>query len=361
MGSLKIILISAMLLAAPIWLLSQIGDPTTTVADPAVCMNLRVGAHAPDRSASQATTAKPKAAELRPVGVICGRVVDSSGLPRAGARVYLGCVRRGAEGTLTGERLHRFDPVTSDADGRFIVDGLAPRGRYLLVARHGNHGVGMVRNVGVGAGTVLVEIDHSVSIRVDVCGAAGQRVLDARAALDARPFERETDAQDDDGEGIEASIIASLGLEFTETRRQLSRIHGIRAGRCSGKGFVFDALPAGAYRLRITAPGFKLHEERFTLKRFDQAHLRAVLEPASIALSGRVADETGEPIPGAHVSVCEPRVEMARFAGSCTDNRGHFELRGPRAVATSLLVRVTCSGFERKSVRVCSVGCGLSM
>jgi hypothetical protein len=98
--------------------------------------------HHPDRNLSSRLTvrgdeARPLTVTLRPAGAMTGRFLDADGRPVVGAEVGLSYQSKDLE------ELDRFlarqrEPVRTDPDGRFRLDGIVPDEKFALSLQKGS-------------------------------------------------------------------------------------------------------------------------------------------------------------------------------------------------------------------------------
>ena len=212
-----------------------------------------------------------KALQL-PAGVVCGKVLDRAGKPVAGAYV-----RHASAGTHDSEEYDEYElrqlPST-DADGSFTLTGLKA-GRHAINAWKPEVGTALTEGVQVSAdgmaqGIVvkLDDPDNAGTIRSTVLSAStGKAIADARCAV----------------------------------YRDGARVY--HAGMCDSAGLIkVSGLPAGKYRVVITAPGHTRAEHEVNLAAGTAAELTDVLSEAGDLVWTLLADgETFSLPPGEKV------------------------------------------------------------
>lgn len=202
-----------------------------------------------------------------------------------------------------------------DGAGNYEFEGLAPA-EYQFEMRSG-----AVRT------RIRVEVPDQPEYRLDLelpVGSVAGRVVDAATGVGvrrARVFLRPLD--EDPPEGLVASFLQSEG--------QL-----LRSSSSDDGGFLFEHLPAGRYELLARPRGGDgaaalAASEPQVLEVGESERLSGVLIelPPSLALSGRLVDESGQPVEGARVLCTREGAALdARPARARSDADGRFELTG---------------------------------
>ena len=102
--------------------------------------------------------------------------------------------------------------------------------------------------------------------------------------------------------------------------------------RQTGAGFSFGALPSGTYRLEIRSRSFGLRTlGPFELANGENRELGLIRASPGMTIAGRVADEEGNPVPGARVSILAGdyyTVPQRFFPQVTTSQEGSFSLAG---------------------------------
>jgi hypothetical protein len=238
---------------------------------------------------------------LGPGGALAGTVVDPDGAPVADAWVLagldhaLGVVERvplggtrSVSGVLAGPSLAR-----TDAEGRYVVEGLAPGRRQVAV-----------RAVGFGARRAEVEIVADVTQVHDVRLAPGVTVVGRITQADGTPATRAS---------VEVGGYDVLRSEAHVDRDVRYRLEGLEAGELV---LVVSSVYQGDRRVTVHGePG-------------ETVVCDIVLVPGG-SICGRVLDERGAPLAGWQLyTQDEPSVaEDHDSAGAETDAEGRFELR----------------------------------
>jgi protocatechuate 3,4-dioxygenase beta subunit len=228
-----------------------------------------------DRAGEKVTVRAGQTSRVRLVvesqsGVIRGRVLDTSGRPVVDA--FVGAQRQSeAAGAPDGtkRRMQRgwsFQPVMTDADGAFTVDGLSP-GKYTVRAYRRGGGEAFAGGVGLGS---------TVTLRIKATGAIAGRVTAPAGAP-----ERFTIIVEDNETGY------SRDESFFRT----------------DGAFALRELPAGTFAVAAQGPGSRALTTVALAE--GQEILDVKLELAGLAtVRGRVVDaRTGAPVPGIRVEV----------------------------------------------------------
>ena len=277
---------------------------------------------APTVNADTKTPAAPIVVELLRGARVSGRVFAGNGGAAAGATVR--CVASAIEdltvqtGPLplaaeaaalpsgTGRALGSTRVAVADRDGRFAVDDLIP-GRYRFEIAH--------------PGSEPLRSDEFVL-------APGERRDAGKLAL--RPgFPVVGRVIDDSGRAIEGAraVVASAGTSPAST--------GLFALTNAGGRFEL-ALPAGSYRLAISAAGRGTTQVSVdVVAGAAPAPLEIRLSRAEAALEGMVRDDGGRPLARARLSVWpagpgeltgSPEPGAAAVGSGVADVGGHFRL-----------------------------------
>jgi RNA polymerase sigma factor (sigma-70 family) len=227
---------------------------------------------------------------------ISGRVVDAEGAPVAGALVYAHPLDMGEWSTSTSGQ------ATTDASGRFTVEGLDP-GRHSLMAQHTGYASTTLDPVPAGATEVLLDLRRGGSLSGRVLEAEGSAPVPSFNVIVARR----------DGPVKEISV-ASRAVVDAEGR------------------FTVPDLGPGEYRVRATAYG---HAPSPPL---DVTLAGASGGPVEIRLGrggklvGKLIETVGgAPIEGARISL-ESQLDSSTAApavvNALTNADGDFELDG---------------------------------
>ncbi len=240
-----------------------------------------------------------------PAGRLIGRVVDDTGEPIHGARIQHGSSGAHVNTTdadqLVGEHVGSPRAVTAphpwlatDAQGRFVLDGLPP-GRARVRVRALDHGE-VVADVEIEAGedtaTEVVLPDHAV-VEGRVVGADGAPAKVRIIAGDER--------------------YADFGYCRTESGAD---------GR-----FRLDSLKPGRVSLRIDHKDAGRASTTLTLAPGEVGRWDPVLE-AIPTISGRVVDALGTPRVGYRVHAKNLDMTARHWGNAKTDAEGRFELGG---------------------------------
>jgi hypothetical protein len=233
--------------------------------------------------------------EFEATGSVGGQVVDPQGAPVAGAAI---------QSRRRGPRWGSRSSATSGPDGRFEIAGLAPEGRYDLVATY--PGYASARAQSVPAGTT------SVTLRL----AAGARL---RGVV--------RDAQS-------SAPVVAFNVSILRVRGALDRDTVSSDAFMDARGqYEIAGLPPGDYAAVAAGYGYApSREQRFSISEaLDEATIDFELERGG-ELVGTVIDRTnGAPLPGAQVQL-EGQLgadsSIPILSSAITDASGQFELRG---------------------------------
>ncbi|MCE9634392.1 MAG: carboxypeptidase regulatory-like domain-containing protein [Planctomycetes bacterium] len=248
---------------------------------------------------------------------VTGTVSDSSGARIAGARVVLIGVsgRDGMGGALTSS-------TTSDAAGRFGIEGLDAKRDYVLTI----HATGHARK------RSRIRGEPSCSGRVDL----GDFVLAGACELECDVVNLATRL------GVAGATVDLSGPFDASTADEpigaVVRRVTSDAGRCE-----FDGLSEGVYDVRVSYDGV----ETGVRARVEQGHTRTSvsfdLPPDSLLV--RVTDESGEPVPSVIVQLQE-RGMRSRPVARITDRQGLARLP-THATSERTLAVTSLEGAER--------------
>ncbi len=227
---------------------------------------------------------------------IAGRVVDGKGAPVAGASVRA----TPAKSTIPAR------PVTSGADGTFLLDALAAGTRHVVQARHEGYAAAFARNVVPPAEGIELVMQSAGGIRGVVKGAGGARVASFQVQVER--------------------FVASDGA--------------VRPGKVASRfssddgRFELDLVDPGRYDLVVTADGFApTRPPRVAVPPEGWAEIQVELAGGG-RVTGRVTSG-GQPVAAARVAI------SAGYEGPpvFSDADGHFTLvdvaPGRRSVSAS--------------------------
>lgn len=217
---------------------------------------------------------------LPPQVVLAGTLTDVASEPVPGARIRLRAPARPGltwDGGFGGE----VPGATSDGEGHFRAVGLDPGTVYLL--RVEAAGFPALEQAVEPPARLALVLERGGGLAATVTDPYGEPVAGARVRLFPAPAEAER-----------------LSLQLRDG--DLLAEHETRTG-AAGR-FVLREVAAGAYDLRIDAPGLApLRRMGVEVPRGELRDLgRLAAEPA-VAVAGRVVDGEGEPVAGARVSV----------------------------------------------------------
>jgi hypothetical protein len=220
---------------------------------------------------------------------IGGTVRDEAGKAIAGATVSLsesGTKRKAGTGMLSNL------PVTTDAEGRWTTGSVPPEPGRIF---------GWVTHPEFLRGVVNAPLDAMVAGKADVVLKPGE-VIEGRIL-------------DDVGKPLAgASIVAAASRDVSSDRPQsVSDVDG---------RFRMANVEPGIKSVVVSAPG-RMPELRAVQASRGMSPLEIRLRPGK-ALRGRVVDENGKPIAGAHVSIGDWRNVRVRLWSTRTGAEGRF-------------------------------------
>jgi len=267
----------------------------------------------------------PLAIQLKQGAVLAGRVITSEGLPIADAEVE--CTRE-----ETGKFDNDYDShsTETDEDGCFRFGGLG-RGEYTLEADH----------------------DEFISTRKDPIELAENQVIDTVDIVLNRGGRISGTVIGPTGEPVpEATVTFFPKPEGTDEEREepYARYHrsydSASTAQTDADGhYKSDPLTPGTYRLNAYANLLIcLDPQELTVAEgtvLDE--ITFVLEPGS-GLSGTVLDESGAPVPGAHVVGESRETWNENHAGVQED--GTFTVTG-FAAGDKVYLRARAEGYAR--------------
>ena len=327
------------------WLKARLGDHTRVADEPA-------------RVRSDVSANKAPDIQLKRGCIVTGRLIDvTTGEPVSGAVVMT--------------RRHEHEEATTDSDGFFRLPSLS-KGRHTLTAVKDGYYRPVIHFSTSNRGSVdlVIETKPEGIVRGKVTDQEGSPIAGARVGASLSYFDFQAPKTDKNGEyilrGLDPDTRSEIGVSadgynyvsdrvvvFPARRRELTLdFKLLRQGTRSIWGRVLkpDGTPAqgvsvsygwtsfyGGYRSTKTdedgryrldnvdatknlvvvqgdgfAPGFKYVEADV------DAEIDFKLEPGH-SLEGRLVDEEGNPVAGAHISVSAESKEMDRM-GSCGRN-----------------------------------------
>ena len=243
--------------------------------------------------------------ELQPAVTVSGRTVQKGtqeAVPLA--LVTLTCAVSRRPGAPAEEQAR----ATSDARGKFRIDGLAP-GRYRATAQAAGYAKSSARIDAPVSREVVVELAAASFIEGQVVGEDGSPAAGAEVAATGG----------DEAITTVASETGSFSLEVSPRSFRLIARRGDEAGRAAAP----VAVAAGA-----TARGVKIR-----------------LGAASVLSGTVVAAASQKPVAGAQVALGP----YGQSGGAVSDGRGHFVVRG--LAPGSYDVEVSADGFADQSRR----------
>jgi hypothetical protein len=258
---------------------------------------------------------------------ISGIVLDPQGAPAAGARVSTRVAQTRRRFRGKGARAPKV--VLADAEGRFVLDGLAA-GTYDVTAESGSDEAGyapaLARGVDTGTDDVVLQLGRGSHV-------AG-RVL---ALPDRRPV-------------ADASV-------FTRTAEPAG---WTRSARTAGDGsFTLGGLPAGALAIVAEAPNHPPGEVEVEVPAAGGDVYVEVLLSVGGTISGHVLDATGAPKEGA---IVQAKLEGRKLSSDSAEvgPDGSYAFRGLPAGVWYVYLQPTGGGGRKavpqeSSIRVVSL------
>jgi len=227
---------------------------------------------------------------------VSGRVVDEEGAAVAGAEIRI------LPSEIRPQRLDRAvvahlapRPVaTSDAEGRFGIDGLESGVSFHLLVRHPEHQPGWVEHV-------TPPVPEPLIVRLVPGHRLQGRLVD-----------------ESDAPVAPAEIGMTLGEKPVPGAPDRTEE---RSTPVDGEGrFVFEGLPAGPARVQVFAPGWLAPDPlELTLPPETDDEIVLVVGKGNV-LTGRVTIASGDPVEHARV-LCHEQVDA-------TDAEGRYRLQG---------------------------------
>jgi len=291
--------------------------------------------------------------KMKPAAMIRGRVVDCQGIPQDWARVQVGVVIRDGSGATIGVPWNVRERVITKNGGEFRIEGLDPRGRYLLSGFLSRLGIGVVQDVvpevGEAASLVTIKLGGEASIHAIVVDSKGNPVFGPRAVLTGKPDGLPGEVTADDHSRAVADIMHSFGIRFS--RSSFSSQYNF-TGWKSGTAFAFEKLPAGDFVLQVQAKGFRTYTRKIRVKQHDRVQHEVRMVPEDVAVSGVVTDSRGRPIPGVDVSILTDGSSYSGYLSTATGPDGSFRIRGPTEWISPLRLMAATTGYEKATIMV---------
>ena len=233
--------------------------------------------------------------EFEATGSVGGQVVDPQGAPIAGAAIQ---ARR------RGPRWGSRSSATSGPDGRFEIAGLAPEGRYDLMATYPGYASARAESVPSGTTSVTLHL------------AAGARL---RGVV--------RDAQS-------SAPVVAFNVSILRVRGALQRDSVSSDAFMDARGqYEISGLPPGDYAAVAAGYGYAPSREgRFSISEaLEGATIDFELERGGDLVGTVVDRKSGAPLPGAQVQL-EGQLgadsSIPILSSAITDASGQFELRG---------------------------------
>ncbi|HEX6203356.1 MAG TPA: carboxypeptidase-like regulatory domain-containing protein, partial [Thermoanaerobaculia bacterium] len=276
-------------------------------------------------AAEQPAAGEPLVLPLVALGVVAGEVADPSGLPIAGARVFLR--QRWASSAAWDPGVRGIEVAESDDSGRFRIASPATRGEVLLRAEAAGMAA-VEREAAIGATDVRLALGPGGAVSGRLRAADGGAI-----------------------EGGEARLFPVAGARSTAVYANDERVGGLAAVPDAAGVFRFPQVAAGMHELiarvpghqPLTVPGVEVADGgEVDLGRLD-------LRPEAV-LAGRVLDAEERPVAGARVTVEQhwpgfpSRTLGDRGRTAESDEEGRFRLGG-LSDGTPTSVRTEAEGF----------------
>jgi protocatechuate 3,4-dioxygenase beta subunit len=243
---------------------------------------------------------------LVPGSSIAGVVSDPAGRPVAGASLRL------EHETLPSPPAR----ATSDARGRFEFAGLQAPGPFRLLALAA--GLSPVMKVGL-------TLERQAETRADLVVPLGARVKGRLVDEAGLPL------------AARVAVVELLGVVPWQDV--------VQADAASDGRFTFDRLPEGAHVLVATGRGRAPARIPIEVAGTDEVDLGDLVIETGLLLRGRVHDERGRGLAGAHVRVFQSVQGPPRPIEAETNDDGSFLLSGLSQGRTGLWIQA--SGFAR--------------
>jgi protocatechuate 3,4-dioxygenase beta subunit len=221
---------------------------------------------------------------LHGASFLTGRVVDATGAPVRGARVW-------PEGARAGEA------AESGEGGGFSLE--VGRGIYRVFARKDALAGALERQVAAGAGQTVKHLVITLSQGATLSGEVVS--VDREGAPSSRP-------------------VAACGLLLMVGKERLE-------SSCDQGGrFEWTGLPVGIGSLAVTSPGHAPAKvEHLALAAGERMRVRIEVSPDA-AVAGRVTDPAGQPVPGALVRARLFGPQGGASSLAMTDAEGRFRI-----------------------------------
>jgi protocatechuate 3,4-dioxygenase beta subunit len=264
-----------------------------------------------------------------------GTVVDSkTGQPIKGAEITLrGGWTTGPGSRTSGSGASEPTSATSDSDGHFSLDGLAP-GRYRVIASRNGY---LGNNARSSAGSRATMVNLSVGQQSDIT---------LRLTPSAVIAGRVTTEGDEPAPNV---FVQAMKYNYMNDKRQLTDV-GSATTNDRGEYRIWGLAP-GKYYVRATHPraqaaraGGQVFVPMFYPNVTDPSRTQPIdLHPGdevtgidlglvaqrSVRVSGRVVNSNGQPDKGAQVTLVAGTGSMSFSVGQAsTDAKGIFEIRG---------------------------------
>ena len=250
--------------------------------------------------------------------VVTGRVLLPDGSPAAGALVRL----RNTDAERFSFSASTDRQVFARADGRFLMDSVAPGSGWHVLARLPGFVGGTAGPFEIGrsgqATSPNVVLTAGVAIEVVVHDELGMALSDVTVSVkDRRSIYLEWDPMD------------------IEDHSRVSGADGVA---------TLGPLAPGTHELRVSADGYVPYATRVDLASDDRGPVRKdVTLSRGRVIQGRVLDESDQPVEGARIQIVSESAP-AETVLATSDGSGRFEASGLVPAAVRLEVRA--EGFR---------------
>ncbi len=271
---------------------------------------------------------------LLPARKAVGRVVDSNGLPIAGAQV---CAHARGSTPPFGEQIEDLR-TTTDSNGVFEIKNVRQELRHSILLAHPEYATEVYdfpadewQTQQIDLGELLLE--QPASIQGRITNADGVPLPKLWVLLNGEPAHRD-DLGPVENQGVGYASGEGVGFGRISARTD-------SAGR-----FLFSNLPSGDYQLSAGAKGYlKRGNLQLSLKPGEQREDVEISFDPGLSIQGVVTDEQGNRQPGASVTIFSAGTYQQLVYNIC-NSAGEFAVWGLPAGEYSL---AASSGFGNRS------------